>query len=364
MKVNFFLGGILLLGLCYLPVKAQIVITNISQTYEQDFDSFGTNDIVWTDNSTLTGWYAEEIGNAVNVLTASDGTVVTVTNKIFNFGTILEFDRALGSIENNNEAAFYGARFTNNSFSTITNLTIKYTGEQWMGADFAFPQSLQFFYRVGGIDFLADTNNVGWVPVIDLNFTNLQTFLFTPLNGNAGPNRTGLQANIPLVVSNNQEFWIKWFHQTPAASHGLAVDDLEVSFNGVPEAVALNFDVELKRPKQTRTLKFKSGKGFKVSGRIKGTNTVSKVSYVAFGGTNFPTNLTFIEPKKLKILKKGKLFKKGFIVLFKGKSNKTGKDIVPDTTLINLVIKVDGASLSNQIGSFETNFVFIDAKVK
>lgn len=348
-------------------LKGQVIVTNILQTYEQDFDSFGTNNVVWTDNVTLPGWYAAQFSGPVTNLPPNDGS--TSMQTVFNYGTVDELDRALGSFESFNSASFYGVRFTNNSSSTLTSITVNYIGEQWTIGFFAGLTTNQFFYRVGGTTF--ETNNTDWTAFPALDFTNLHTALFGGvLNGNSVTNQVVLQANIPVTVSNNQEVWIKWFYNPPAFGHGLAVDDVQVSFTGVPEIApdnnTLNFGVELRRPKQAKTLKFDGSKGFKVSGRIKGTNTVSTISYTAFGGTNISTNSTFIALGKVKLLTKGKLFKKGYIATFKtkGNSNKVGQGIVSDANPVTLIIKVDGTGTSNQVGSFKTNFVFANTKVK
>lgn len=347
-------------------LKGQVIVTNILQTYEQDFDSFGTNNVPWTDNSTLLGWYANEFPGPVTNLVPNDGFVAL---NICNFGTVGEVDRAMGSLEALGNASFYGARFTNNSSFTIQSMTVSYVGEQWM--QLGASATNQFFYRVGDTTF--ETNNIGWTAFSALDFTNLHTGVFLALNGNLVTNQIAIQANIPVVVSNHQEVWIKWFCSSPPGffiNPSLAIDELKVSFTGVPEIApdnnTLNFDVELRRPKQAKTLKFDGSKGFKASGRIKGTNTISSVSYTAFGGTNISTNSTFIALGKVKLLTKGKLFKKGYIATFKtkGNSNKVGQGIVSDANPVTLIIKVDGTGTSNQVGSFKTNFVFANTKVK
>ena len=48
--------------------------------------------------------------------------------------------------------SFYGARFTNNTGSTLVSFTLAFTGEQWRDGGAATPnaQSLTVGYRVGG----------------------------------------------------------------------------------------------------------------------------------------------------------------------------------------------------------------------
>ncbi|MBX7158432.1 MAG: hypothetical protein K1X66_08625 [Verrucomicrobiae bacterium] len=349
-------------------VVAQVSINVLPTTYSQNFDSLGNANVIWFDNITLPGWFLTQQTNAVTNLVVSDGNGGSFD--FYNYGSVGAPDRALGSIASVDTTAFYGLRFTNASLQTITNMVIAYTGEQWRVGNLndVIPDTLQFFFRVGGTDFLADTNNVGWTPVPTLNFNSPQNPGgpgVAVLDGNNTTNRTLVLGNILTMVAPGEEVWLRWFDKDDLnGDHGLAIDDLSVEFQGPSFVLILPLDatVELKKPKLTKTLKVPK-KGFPIKGLIKTTNTVSEVSYFAFGGTNEPTNAVFKVAGKLKEFKKGKKFKQGYKYLFKhkGSGNKPGEGITESP--VTLIIRAKGTQGSNA-ASLNTNFVFTDVKIK
>lgn len=366
-KLLTLTAALFVLGSFYQKSEAQVAINVLPTTYSQNFDSFGTANVNWTNNVTLTGWFLEQETNAVTSLTASDGGGGSFD--FYNYGSMGAPDRALGSIAGADSTAFYGLQFTNSSVQTITNIIITYTGEQWKIGNLndMLPDTLQFFFRVGGTGFLADTNNTGWTPVPTLNFNSPQNpgGVTQTLDGNNPTNRVVVLGNILTTVAPGEEVWLRWFDQNDnLGDHGLGIDDLSVEFQGPGLVLIFPLDatVELKKPKLTKKLKV-GNKGFPIKGLIKTTNTVSEVSYFAFGGTNEPTNAVFKVAGKLKEFKKGKKFKQGFKYLFKhrGGDNKPGAGITE--TPVNLVIRVQGTQ-NGGAASLTTNFVFTDVKIK
>ena len=353
-----------------------IAITNLPTTYSQNFDSFPLANISWEDNSTLTGWYATFVVNGDSLdpiaLNADNGSAFTPGLK--NYGPNGFPERALGSLAFNDNftdaQVFYGAGFINNTMNVIiTNIAISYIGEQWRDAN-TFVEALAFFYRVGGTNFTPTTDNVGWTNVMNLNFNTPQnTGSDIALNGNIGANRSARTAEISgLSIAPSNTFWIRWFdNNSMGENHGFAIDDLSVTFSGVTQAEVevsnlTGFKVELKKPKAEKILKFKSAKGFEVKGNVITSNTVTQVSYTAFGGTNIPTNLTFIEPLKFNELKKGKLFKKkGVKYQFNAKKNKAGVGITAEP--VTLILRLAGSQGTNTGFYYQTN-VFNNVEIK
>ena len=370
MKKALFTFG-LLLSLFTLS-QAQIPINgSLPQNYSQNFDSLGTNDVIWTDNSTIPGWLFRFSTNGVDAgpapsLPASDGTDFLAAG--FNLGTSASLDRALGSRSLSfgvNFEMFFGAGFINNTLGTITNVSVSYTGEQWRD-NTNLIQSLQFFYRVGGTNFLADPSNIGWIAAPSLDFTSPQNNgADMILDGNDPANRSAISGNVAVNIAPGQEFWIRWADtfDTEFEDHFLGIDDLSITFNGInPPPLLSGVTIELKKPKIGKRLKFKGSKGFKVKGLITSTsNTVSQASYAAFGGTNTPTNLTFISAGKFKTLTKGKLFKKGVDATFKStKTTKAGAGITE--TPVTFLVRIFGGS--NNASQVTFTNIFTDVVIK
>src|SRR6266508_2439848 len=88
--------------------------------------STGTG-IVWTDNSTIPGWYSSRT-------TYNSGTGSSNTGALYSFGVAginPVTERALGSVGSSGTGTVYwGVKLTNNTGATITSLDVSYIGEQ------------------------------------------------------------------------------------------------------------------------------------------------------------------------------------------------------------------------------------------
>ena len=121
-----------------------------------------------------------------------------------------------------------GASFTNNTGSTITELSISYTGEQWR---------LGTSGRTDRIDFQLSTNatslNTGiWTDYNSLDFSGpISSGTVGALDGNNAANRTTISFTITgLSIPNGSTFWIRWLSFDAAgADDGLAVDDFSLT---------------------------------------------------------------------------------------------------------------------------------------
>ncbi len=105
-------------------------LTALGVPLVENFDTLaqtGTG-IVWTDNSTIPGWYSTRT-------TYNSGTGSSNAGALYSFGvagTNPVTDRALGSVASSGTGTvFQAARLTNNTGATITSLDISYVGEQW-----------------------------------------------------------------------------------------------------------------------------------------------------------------------------------------------------------------------------------------
>lgn len=221
-----------------IPVITPAQVAMSTGAYTQNFDSLGITAASWTDNITLPGWYVAK--SATGAVTGySVGTGTSTTGAIYSFGVagISNItDRALGSVASGTPGNFaYGVRLVNDTATTITNLLVAYTGEQWRnsGADV---QSLNFTYRISSNPITdADGGNTNtWMAVPTLNF-NAPTTGGTAgaLDGNASTNQLILSATISnIMITPAQEVFLRWRDVDDSGSdHGLAIDDLSVNFS-------------------------------------------------------------------------------------------------------------------------------------
>jgi hypothetical protein len=214
----------ILLGIfCFSLGNAQISINNSSFTYTEDFDGLansGTTN-VWTNNSTVTGWYSSQ--NQYRASTGSDNT-----GALYSFGSAGNGERAIGSqCSNGTGTIFNGVRFINNTGSVITRITVEYYGEQWRNGGNTAVQDLTFSYQKAATSLTMGT----WTTVPQLNFSSPVTgSTAAALNGNDPNNRTFLQHTIIVNVAIGEEIWFRWQDLNDTGNdHGLAVDDFTIS---------------------------------------------------------------------------------------------------------------------------------------
>ncbi|MCS6929877.1 MAG: hypothetical protein NZM43_10340, partial [Saprospiraceae bacterium] len=126
-RLNAGLSAALLMVFC---LSASIGWAQISFTgsYTQDFNSLASTG---TSSTVPAGWAFLEIGLSANAMyTANNGGSGIADT--YSYGATGSSERAFGELSSGNLPTVYiGAQFTNNTGSTITSLTISYTGEQW-----------------------------------------------------------------------------------------------------------------------------------------------------------------------------------------------------------------------------------------
>jgi hypothetical protein len=159
-------------------------------------------------------------------------------------------DRALGAKGGNGRTELFAVRFANATSLTLSGLSVAFDGEQWYRNPSITPRpsTLRFEYQVfeagqGGA--YADYH-IGWVSVPALDFISPNAALTTAenLDGNVPENSVrDIQALIDGVsIAPTQEIWIRWVsYSVPLGVpiHGLAIDNLSVSFAAaIPEPAA------------------------------------------------------------------------------------------------------------------------------
>lgn len=178
--------------------KAQISYTTAGSNYTQDFDGLYVS--VPGNNSTQaatilpSGWVFAEAGTNANTTFRNDNGS-SGTGDTYLDGATSSNERALGGFASGSLTTQYGASFTNNTGTTLTQFTLSYTGEQWKdgGSGSAVFNTETFAYSIGAtsltsgtytnvpqLDFLAVVNNTTADIILDGNNpTNQRTISFT-----------------------------------------------------------------------------------------------------------------------------------------------------------------------------------------
>ncbi|MCZ7601670.1 MAG: T9SS type A sorting domain-containing protein [Melioribacteraceae bacterium] len=229
-----FLSQILLFALFSVYNYAQISINSVTFSYTQNFNSLSSVDNstgnVWSDNSTITGWYSNQ-----TEYRGDDGA--TTAGSLYSWGTASDPDRALGSLASSGNTYLYAVRFVNNSGTTITSIPLTYTGEQWRVTT-AGAQSLVFSYQINAVDISSGS----WTEVAALNFTSPQhsSGSSTAIDGNNVANRQTLSTTLSLTLNDGDEIWFRISDTDDSGSdHGLGIDDFQFNPDSDPLPVEL-----------------------------------------------------------------------------------------------------------------------------
>lgn len=245
MKIKILFAALLLSAFSW----GQSSIAAFATPYTQNFNglaSTGTS-ITWTDNTTLTGWYAKtDITSPITSYGTNNGS--SNTGALYSFGTNSAADRALGMACSNGftgtsgaSKGYYGWRLKNNTGANITSLTVVWTGEQWRREDNTAAHTLNLFYQTAASPSTVTDLSAGSWSSASSSFTSPQTGTSAiALDGNAAANRTAaITATITVALAPGDEIMLRWEDLNDTGNdHGMAIDDVSVTANGLYTAVA------------------------------------------------------------------------------------------------------------------------------
>jgi hypothetical protein len=217
-----------------------ISISTFGSAYAEDFNTLASSPDNGTSSLVPTGWDFSESGTNANT-TYRVGTGSNNAGDTYSFGATGNSERAFGTLLSGSLVPTIGAQFTNSTGSSISDLLIAYTGEQWrLGQNTTgrAADRLDFQLSLNATSLTTGT----WVDYNSLDFLSpVVAGTVGELNGNVTPNRTGLSFLISgLSIANGASFWIRWADSdlTPGSEDGLAVDDFSLTARGttsVPE---------------------------------------------------------------------------------------------------------------------------------
>lgn len=219
---------------------AAISINTFGSAYTENFNTLASSPDAGTSSLVPTGWYFSESGTNANT-TYRVGAGSNNTGDTYSFGASGSPERAFGTLLSGSLVPTIGAQFTNNTGSSISDLLIAYTGEQWrLGQNTAGRAADRLDFQLS-LDASSLTTGT-WEDHNSLDFSSpVVTGTVGALNGNDAGNQTDLLFLISgLSIADGASFWIRWADSnlTPDADDGLAVDDFSLTARGttsVPE---------------------------------------------------------------------------------------------------------------------------------
>lgn len=240
-----------------ISASAAVSYATAGSGYTQNFNTLATSGAsnAWTNDSTLAGWYAAQVGSiTTNWSTYAAASGGAQQGALLSIGTGTNTDRALGgqneSIANPTVSTmYYGLQLTNSTGLALTNFSLSYAGEQWRVVQSEARDKMVLEYQI----FAAGTGSLlaasGWTTATSLGFEApiVTGDSSTNLNGNSAANRVLVNGSVSGITwSDGTELWLRWSDAstgTNAATGGtrsmLGIDDLTFSADVVPEPSGL-----------------------------------------------------------------------------------------------------------------------------
>jgi N-acetylneuraminic acid mutarotase len=192
------------------------------------------------------GWFVGYAGRTnLTTVGVSDGSLPPDGSAAWNFGSVGDPDRALGTMATSvgspspNDTRWIEARIQNRTGQSLNRLTIFYDGEQWRTATTATNTTLVLQYSLDGVNF----ENAGAA----FNFTQpTQIPLNSALDGNQATNRApgrGGTLDLPAFIPPDGIAYLRWFdvNDVGTTDPALAIDNFSFSASASgapPEPIA------------------------------------------------------------------------------------------------------------------------------
>ena len=217
-------------GIGVIMLDEPISIAAANTPYTENFNTLGSTGT--QAGTTPAGWTLDETGAAANGLyTISNGT--GTSGDTYSLGATGDPDRAFGTLASNALQSTVGGFFANNTGTTITTLSIAYTGEQWrLGQADANTDRLDFAYSTNAT--ALDDGAATWTEVNALDFVSpINSGSVGNRDGNLAVNRTAVGFTISgLSIPNGGTFWLRWVDPNIGGSDdALGIDDFSIIAN-------------------------------------------------------------------------------------------------------------------------------------
>lgn len=202
-------------------VEAQHYLS--SSTYNQNFNTIGSTDVVYDIATLPAGWSFKETGSFINNFYRVDNGAQGLGDT-YSYGETGSVERAFGSMATAATTSQFGVTFINTTGKTITALTIGYTSEQWHAGAFNRNDTTLFHYQLGNS--LWYGNN--WNNIPQLNIITRPPSGAFQLNGNDPVNQQKFEYVIENIsIAENDTFALRWTDIDIVSGNddGVAIDD-------------------------------------------------------------------------------------------------------------------------------------------
>jgi hypothetical protein len=238
--------------LSLFTVRSGQAAVSFTGSYSQDFNTLsadpGTN-YLWANDTTLNGWFLLQ-GNGVTAMSYYSSGWGTMNNGCFySFGTVSNYDRALGGVGSGGTyfgspasgslAGYIAVALLNGSSNTFDSFSLSFNGEQWRNGGNTNFQTMALQYGFGN-SFMTVTN--WFTPGGSFNYASpVVGSTAAAVDGNTAGRVNGLGGTISSLSWNSGDtLWVRWIEKNDAGNdHGLAIDDFLITATVVPEPSTL-----------------------------------------------------------------------------------------------------------------------------
>jgi len=183
----------------------------------QNFNSLPTTG---TSSTLPTGWYFNETGGSANT-TFTAGTGSASTGDTYALGATGNSDRSLGGLLSTSLVPTWGAKVQNTTGSSVSIITISYTGETWRVGATNRSDRIDFQYSTDATSLTTGS----WIDENNLDYAN-------PGQAATGSGSLQHSSNITFTLKNlsipaGASFWIRWNDfDASGADDAMGVDDV------------------------------------------------------------------------------------------------------------------------------------------
>jgi uncharacterized repeat protein (TIGR02543 family) len=196
-----------------------VILSALGTAATEDFNSLASSG---TSSTTPTGWYFSETGSNSNS-TYTAGTGSSSTGETYSFGATSDSERAFGTLLSGSLIPTIGAKFINNTGSTINNLFISYTGETWRVGATGRADKLDFQYSTNATSLTTGT----WTNFDGLDYENISQT--ATASGRVIHSKSISDVITSLSIANGSTFWIRWNDfDVSGSDDGMAIDDISI----------------------------------------------------------------------------------------------------------------------------------------
>lgn len=241
-KIQLYLSALAMAATLQLHAQSPVAIMQLNTPFANNMDSLATTGMP-TSSPLPAGWLFVEAGSgANNTYGINDGG--NNAGNTYSYGTTASTDRALGSLASGALQSTICTYYVNQTGSTVADVRLQFTMEQWRSGGRTTPDSSEFFWGINNGGFLP--SNGTWNKNSTLNLVSKLFSNPAPTAGARNGNDTTNQIKYDVTLSGvnlqpGDTIYFRWRDQdAQGGDDGLAIDDFSLTFIGTntqPQAI-------------------------------------------------------------------------------------------------------------------------------